>query len=121
MVYSRWAMGSSSPAPKTSRNSKSSFLDLLPEQAQDQMTGNGNRSLPYPDELLGPPLPEYMDSLNESRIAKQIASLSLLSLRVIVVDSYKHWIQPSATNKSFSKVWFLQHALQDPEQENEIS
>lgn len=41
------------------------ILIPLPEQIQDQMTGNGNRSLPYRDEPLGPPLPEDMNSLNK--------------------------------------------------------
>ena len=85
-------------------------------------TGNSVlRSTPYPYLPFGPTLPEDMSTLREGRMATEIATHNLPSLRVIVVGEYKFWLQRMANNNDHAsrrpKVWFLRHALEDPGQE----
>lgn len=87
-------------------------------------------SLPLPlHEPFGPYLPDDMDTLKETEIAKAIAAQELPSLRIISVGRYRFWVQhrtakidsQSTRGSSPSKVvWFLRRALEDPLQEAEI-
>ena len=79
------------------------------------------RSKPYPHLPFGPTLPEDMNALKEGRIAREIATQDLPSLRVIVVGEYKFWLQRMTEDNDHDdrrpKVWFLRHALENASQE----
>lgn len=74
-------------------------------------------ALPHPQNPFGPTLPGCTHSLKEGQIARQITAQDLPSLRIIVFNGYKFWIQPATTKASTREIWFLRRALEDPEQE----
>lgn len=103
-------------------------LRTLPEPAKIH-TANGHGSLPYPDEPFGPSLPDDMNTLKETEIAKAIAAQKLPSLRIISVGGYHFWVQQQKPKTDIhgtsdcsppNLVWFLRRALEDPVQEAEI-
>lgn len=110
------------------------ILRTLPQPANIPMGHSGLGFLPYPDEPFGPPLPDDMDTLKETEIAKSIAAQELPSLRIISVGRYRFWVQHRKANadpggggggggsgcRPPKVVWFLRRALEDPLQEAEI-
>lgn len=102
-------------------------LRTLPEPAKVHMGHSRLGSLPYPHEPFGPSLPDDMDTLKETEIAKAIAAQDLPSLRIISVGRYRFWVQREIENSHSNSnghspkvVWFLRRALEDPLQEVEI-
>ncbi|MCJ1470263.1 hypothetical protein MMC07_008908 [Pseudocyphellaria aurata] len=104
------------------------ILRTVPEPAKLH-PANGHGSLPYPDEPFGPSLPDDMDALKETEIAKAIAAQNLPSLRIISVGGYHFWVQQQTPKtdshgasgcRPLNSVWFLRRALEDLVQEAEI-
>lgn len=96
-------------------------LRALPEPAKIPTGHSGLGFLPYPHEPFGPSLPDDMNTLKEFQIAKAIAHQDLPSLRIISVGRYRFWVQRRRAAATSATVWFLRRALEDPQQEAEIS
>lgn len=105
-------------------------LRTLPEPTGRQMEPSGVGSLPYPHEPFGPCLPDDMNTLKETKIAKAIAAQDLPSLRLLAVGRYRFWLQRQEVTidahgtsgcRPIPFVWFLRRALEDPLQAAEIA
>lgn len=100
--------------------------EVSPLQYQHVLTGRDVlRSTPYPYLPFGPTLPKDMADVEEGLLAMKIAAKDLPSLRVIVVDEFKTWLQRADKDNDHDneklKVRFLRHALEEPGQEAAVS